>query len=154
MDNQKDKKNALQGLFSTSDPFIKSIVEPFLQSEPVKQIMGDLNNFLQNSIQMNSMDIKTNEEKGYFIIEVTLPAGINRENIELDVKDQVLTITFLHEEEREIIHEPTATFNKSLKVSHLTRSLLLPFPAERKDLTVLYQQKVLLIKLPNNRKSG
>ena len=85
------------------------------------------------------------ETEKEFIIRLDLP-GVHKENIDLKLVGEVLTITG-HREEAKEYRNGNALW-KEREVGKFVRTIRLPFPIEEKKVEAVYQDGILTVTLP------
>ena len=97
--------------------------------------------FFKNEKQMK-VDIR--EDEGNYLVEAELP-GVNKENIDVELKDNILTISVKHNEE--ISEEKTNYIRKERYSSSMSRSFAVDNIIPDK-ITAKFEKGVLAITLP------
>lgn len=85
------------------------------------------------------------ENANEFIVRLEIP-GIHRENVDVNLTGQMLTITGKREMNAENVHE-TFLVRERLYGKFL-RTLRLPVPVAEKDVTATYEEGMLVVHLP------
>ena len=141
--NKKDKE---------SQPFsgFMRTVNHFFQEKPVKNFLQQMDEFFNNPFPNMAFPLSVNKMENYTIIKAEL-AGVNREQIQLDVYDNYLTISVNHQE---IITEEDShsrTFRTSQIYRKNARSVALSHPIDEKRIKASYQNGLLTIKIPRQK---
>ena len=129
--------------------FMRS-VNQFFQEKPVKNFLQQMDDFFQNPFPNIAFPLSVNETELYTIIKAEL-AGINKEQIQLDVFENYLTISINYQE---IITEEDThanTFHTSQSYRKSSRSVALPYRIDEKRIKASYQNGLLTIKIPKQK---
>ncbi len=89
------------------------------------------------------------EEENTIVIKTDLP-GMSRKNIDLDLKDGVLTIKGKRESEKE--EEQESYFRKERSFGSFSRSFSLPDTVDQDDIKAEFKDGVLMVELPKKEK--
>ena len=121
-------------------PNLRSWVEDFFSD--FKLFPGDGANI--------SPPINIRETEEMFVVEVAAP-GKKKEDFVIEVKDNILTISSEHKEEKE---EKTENFmRKEFSFNKFTRSFTLPENVDQEKIKASYTDGLLLIDLPKMEKT-
>ncbi len=97
--------------------------------------------FFNNSRQMK-VDIKENDEE--YVVDAELP-GVNKNEINLEIHDDILTIAVNHNEE--VKEERTNYIRKERRTNSISRSFQLE-NIKNEDITAKFENGILSIRLP------
>lgn len=129
--------------FRRRDTSLSSPFSPFLMSSVLDSFLNDttLPSFLTESGQMK-VDIKENEKS--FVIEAELP-GIKKEEIGLDLENNVLTISVEHKEE--VNEESDKYIRKERRYGAMKRSFIVE-NIDEESISAKFENGVLSLVLP------
>ncbi|HWJ78869.1 MAG TPA: Hsp20/alpha crystallin family protein [Niallia sp.] len=141
--NNKGKENQpFSGFFRS--------VNHFFQEKQVKNFLQQIDEFFSNPFPPLSFPVTVNENEQYTIVKAEM-AGVNKEQIQIDVFDNYLTISINHQE---IITEEDTnekTFHSSKTYRKSSRTVSLPHRIEEKRIKASYQNGLLTIKIPKRK---
>ncbi|WP_449536700.1 Hsp20/alpha crystallin family protein [Ferdinandcohnia sp. Marseille-Q9671] len=131
-------------------PIIKSMNEFFTQ-QPVKRLLDTIDEFFDKPFPFTTIPIDMYETKTELVISADLP-GVKKEQIDIEYSDRSITITVNHEEELEETNEKKHYYVKKHSYNKASRTVALPYPVQSKQLKATYQNGVLNIRIPKQRK--
>ncbi|NMB96122.1 MAG: Hsp20/alpha crystallin family protein [Clostridiaceae bacterium] len=112
--------------------FNDSIMSPFLSGV----------NFLRNEFSPMKADVRETEKE--YVIDVEIP-GAKKENINLDLRDDVLNVCV---EQNEIVNEERENYiRKERRYGSYSRSFYVP-DVKHEEITAKYKDGILTINLP------
>ncbi|MBS4190991.1 Hsp20/alpha crystallin family protein [Bacillus sp. FJAT-49705] len=139
-----------QGRKAKNEPFgeLMKSMNQFFHEKPVKGLLQTMDDFFKNPFPSHSsFHIDVHETAGEHIITAELP-GVNREQIQLDVLDNYITITvnsnelFTEEDENQKIVKRRQSMQRS------SRTIPLPQPINESKVKATYQNGLLQIRIP------
>lgn len=138
---------------NNSQPFngFMRLVNQFFQEKPVKNFLQQMDEFFQNPFPNTGFPVTVNETGNFTIIKAEL-AGLNKEQIQLDVYDHYLTISVNYQEVMTEEDTNTNTFHTSKTFRKNARSISLSHRIDEKSIKASYQNGLLTIIIP--RKKG
>jgi len=86
-------------------------------------------------------------------VHAALPAGINKDAVELSINNQVLSIRASSKEEKEEKKEEGKYFRKEITRGEFQRTLSLPENVDENSATASFQDGILKIAIPKTEKS-
>ncbi|KAB2333641.1 Hsp20/alpha crystallin family protein [Bacillus mesophilum] len=135
-----------------NEPFgdiMKSMNQCF-HEKPVRGFMQTMDDFFKNPFPAAHFHVEVSETDDAHIISAELP-GINKEQIQLDVLDNYITITInqleslTEEDENRQITRRHQSFQRS------SRTIPLPQPINEKKVKANYKNGLLQIKVPKQK---
>ncbi|MCE4047254.1 MULTISPECIES: Hsp20/alpha crystallin family protein [Bacillaceae] len=134
------------------EPFqlIKKSMNQFFQERPVKNFLQSMDEFFSNPFPNMSFPVSVNETADEHIIKAEL-AGINKEQIHLDVFDYRLTISVTHLELVQEENENQQLVHKSQTYKKSSRTIALPYIIDEKKVKASYQNGLLTIRVKKQK---
>lgn len=133
----------------------KRALRPF-QERPFGDILHSIDAFFQDTVSFlrppRHIPVYQYETNSHYIIEAELP-GVNKEQISLDIYHNFIKISVRSEEifqesdENNIVVRQNSHFQKS------ERMIPIPFAINESDVKAHLAKGMLIIQIPNNRKS-
>ncbi|WP_080845498.1 Hsp20/alpha crystallin family protein [Cytobacillus gottheilii] len=142
-DNKKKDRN---------EPFgdIMKSMNQLFHEKPVRGFLQTMDDFFKNPFPAAQFHVEVSEKDDYHIISAELP-GVNKEQIQLDVLDNYITITvnkldsITDEDENRQITRRQQSFQRS------SRTIPLPQPINEKKVKASYTNGLLQIKVPKQK---
>ncbi len=106
------------------------------------RLMGE--SLLHNSLFEGGVDVDIYEKDGKTVVEASLP-GFKREEIDVRLRDGMLSITANHSEEEE--DRQRNYFRRERRFGHVTRRIPLPANVRDEQVNAQYKDGVLRIEL-------
>ncbi|MBM7602043.1 HSP20 family protein [Metabacillus crassostreae] len=128
------------------------IVDQFFRSEPLKQFMSEFDSIMQQSLPLNSIAVNTFETDKTCVIELQIPP-VKKEQINLELYDQYLTIQITNREEIKEYNENSSTFRNYTSLDSLSKTILLPYPVKEHEIKTTYKKGSLLVTIPKKSKT-
>lgn len=128
------------------------IVDQFFRSEPIKQFMSEFDSIMQQSLPLNSIAVNTFETDKTCVIELQIPP-VKKEQINLELYDQYLTIQITNREEIKEYNENSSTFRNFTSLDSLSKTILLPYPVKEHEIKTTYKKGSLLVTIPKKSKT-
>jgi HSP20 family protein len=138
--------------FDPFDPFDDVLTEPFTGLMSLRQVMSRL--LEETFIGPKALEplgrplpIDLCETKSNFVIEASLP-GIKPAEIQVTVKENVLTIQATREQEEKGEKEGSSYRRRERYVGKLSRSIGLPGPVDASKVSAVHEHGVLTVTVP------
>ncbi|MDP4083838.1 MAG: Hsp20/alpha crystallin family protein [Bacillota bacterium] len=145
-DKNKHKK-------TKDEPFgdlVKS-VNSFFNEKPVRGFLQTIDDFFKNPFPPGpSFHVDTVETNNEIIVSAELP-GIKREQIQLDVLGNYLTISIENCEEEFEEDEVNQVYKRSQFREHSSRTIVLSHPINEKNIKASYRDGLLKIRIPQEK---
>jgi len=143
-----EEKNNLpkQGNQHAFNPFFKSINE-FFNQRPVRSLMDSIDEFFDVPFPTIAIPIDMYETDTKLVISADIP-GVKKEQISIHFLSNRLTIGIKHVEETEEKNEVKHYYYKKHSSNHSSRTVILPYPVNEKDVKASYSNGVLRIEIP------
>lgn len=90
--------------------------------------------------------VNVSEENGQFLIDVAVP-GMKKEDLKIDLDDNILTISCEKKEEKEEKEDKKVT-KREFSYSSFMRSFQLPENAKKENISAEYKDGILKLKVP------
>ncbi|MGJ7920026.1 Hsp20/alpha crystallin family protein [Neobacillus sp. LXY-4] len=134
------------------EPFgnILKQMNQFFHERPVKGILQTIDDFFRSPFPHMSFPIHVSETNQHHIIKAELP-GVKKEQIQLDVLANTLTITVKHHEEITEQDEKKGLYSKKQSLSSASRTVPLPFQINEKAVKATYKNGLLEILIPKQK---
>lgn len=124
----------------------------FFQEKPVKGFLQSMDEFFKNPFpsSTSSFHVNVSETNDEHIISAELP-GINKEQIQIDVLDNYVTITVLSTESMTEENEHQKTIKKQTSIKKSIRTVPLPQLINESKVKASYQNGLLQIRVPKQK---
>lgn len=145
-DRQHPKKH-------NKEPFgdLMKSMNDFFHQKPVRRLLDTIDDFFEQPFPPQQIPVDMYETDHELIISADLP-GIKREQIGIDFIGNQLTITVNHNEVTEEKNEKKHYYYKKVENNQSIRTVTLPYNVHEKDVKATYQDGVLKIRIPRQRK--
>ncbi|NMD70359.1 Hsp20/alpha crystallin family protein [Bacillus sp. DNRA2] len=120
------------------------------ENRPIRGILQSIDDFFQAPFPQFTFAVEVTETERDHIILAEL-AGVNKEQIQIDVLGNALTISVLNNEELSETDETRQRYQKRQSMSRTSRTLSLPFPINEKAVKASYKNGLLEITIPKNK---
>lgn len=120
------------------------------ENRPIRGILQSIDEFFRTPFPQFTFAVEVTETVRDHIILAELP-GVNREQIQIDVLGNALTISILNNEELSETDETRQRIRKSQTTSRTSRTLSLPFPINEKAVKASYKNGLLEVTIPKNK---
>ncbi len=94
---------------------------------------------------MPTVDLE--EKEGNYVVKVDLP-GLDKDKIDITVRDDILTIQGMRQSESQTSDDQSGVFKQERSYGSFARSLRLPGPVDDSKIAADYKNGVLTIRLP------
>ncbi|MBP2241330.1 HSP20 family molecular chaperone IbpA [Cytobacillus eiseniae] len=136
-----------------NEPFgdVMKSMNHFFQEKPVRGFLQSMDEFFKNPFPSTStFQVNVNETSDEHVISAELP-GINREQIQIDILDNYVTITVLSTESITEEDEKQKTIKKQQSMRKSIRSIPLPQPIDENKVKASYKNGLLQIRIPKQK---
>ncbi|WP_299094330.1 Hsp20/alpha crystallin family protein [uncultured Metabacillus sp.] len=127
------------------------IVEQFFRSEPIKQFMNEFDTLLTDSFPFHHININTYETDEAYVVDLQIPP-VKKEQVNLELFDQYLTITITNREEINEFNENSSTFRSYTSQGSISRTILLPYPVKENEIKTSFKEGSLKVSIPKKSK--
>jgi HSP20 family protein len=122
----------------------------FFQEKPIKGILQTIDDFFRTPFPHMSFPLHFSENDREYVIKAEL-AGIKKEQIQVDVLSNTLTITVKHQEEFVEEDDRKHFFRKKQSHSQASRTVTLPFAINERAIKATFDNGLLKIKIPKQK---
>lgn len=119
----------------------------FFNERPVKGILQSIDEFFKAPFPLTSFPVDVYETKTEHQITAELP-GINKEQIQIDVTGNYLTISINNQEMLTEEDENNHVYRKRVSSQRSSRTIALPQPINEKTVKASYKNGLLQIRIP------
>lgn len=145
--NERNKKDR-------NEPFgeLMKSMNQFFQERPVRGILQTMDEFFKNPFpsSLSSFPVSVQETDDEHVITAELP-GIKKEQIQLDVLDNYMTITVFSTESITEEDENQKIVKKQQSMKKSIRTIPLPQPINESKVKASYQNGLLKIRVPKQK---
>ena len=141
-----DKRNNDKQL--SREPFSQFMhtIDLLFSEKPVKGMLQSLDDFF-GSMRERSFPTEFFNKPTYYLITASLP-GIKKEQINIELLPQAVTITITHTQSETLEHPSSRFFHRKQGTSTVTKTLHLPTPINEQSVTASHRNGILQLKLP------
>lgn len=135
------------------DPFqeVMKSMNDFFHSRPAKGFLQTIDEFFKAPNPLfSSFPLHVEENENEHIITAELP-GINKEQIQIDIIDNYITIRVKNIEVVTTEDTTQHIFRKKSSLQKMTRTVTLPHLIDESTVKARYQNGLLTIKVPNQK---
>lgn len=142
--NKKDKNEPFGDLMKS--------MNQFFHDKPVRGFLQTMDEFFKNPFTSSGMSfqVSVSETDDEHIISAELP-GVKKEQIQLDVIDNYVTITVLSLESITEENDHHEIIKKQTSMKKSIRSIPLPQPIDENKVKASYQNGLLKIRVPKQK---
>jgi HSP20 family protein len=142
-----DPKNGEQ-----RDPFaeIMNQMNNFFLEKPVRGILQSIDEFFKTPFPLSSFQIDLKENEKEHIVMAELP-GVNKEQIQINVLGNSLSISVNNREEITEEDQNNQSIRKRHSMSRSTRTVPFPFPINEQSVKASYKDGLLEIRVPKQK---
>jgi HSP20 family protein len=144
-ENAGNKKNNLEPI-----GVIIKTMNDFFQEKPVKGFLQTMDEFFQNPFLSSAFEMELDETEKEHIIRAALP-GVKREQIGIDILENVLTVSIQKEELHQEEDSKNQVFHRRQSRQHSSRTISLPYPINEKTVMATYKDGLLQIRIPKQK---
>jgi HSP20 family protein len=123
----------------------------FFHQKPVRGFLQSIDDFFRSPFPHLSFPIDVSENEREHIIQAQL-AGVTRDQIQIDVLGNAITITVNNREELTEEDDNKQLYRKRQTLSRSSRTISLPFPINEKAVKATYKNGLLDIRV--HKKKG
>lgn len=136
----------------STEPFGEMIehMNQFFRERPIKGLLQNIDEFFNSPFPSSSFPVDVKELEKEYVINAKLP-GIKKEQIELNVLGNTLSIVIDSREEVIEEDELTQVFRKKRALSKISRTIPLPQQINEKSVRASYQNGLLQILIPKQK---
>lgn len=134
------------------EPFgdIMKSMNGFFQEKPIKGFLQSIDEFFKTPFPFHSLAVDMVEKENEYLITAELP-GIKREQIQIDVYANYLTISVNSNDVIIEENEKSSSYSKQQTVQKSSRTISLPHPINEKQVKASYQNGLLKISIPKQK---
>ncbi len=125
-------------------------LDAFLYEKPTRNVMETIDSFFEQAKGSKQIPVDVVETSNEWVVRVDLP-GIKKEQIELKILGNQITITVNHKEETENYDESYHYYHKERRQQRKQRTVTLPYAVDKDSAKASFQNGVLEIKGPKNQ---
>lgn len=142
--NKKDKNEPFGDLMKS--------MNQFFHDKPVRGLLQTMDEFFKNPFTSaaSSFQVSVSETDDEHVISAELP-GVNKEQIQLDVIDNYVTITVLSLESIIEENDHKEMIKKQTSMKKSIRSIPLPQPIDENKVKASYKNGLLKIRVPKQK---
>lgn len=140
----KDHHSAL-----SMNHFFKAMND-FFELRPGKGLIESIDELFSTSSFGGSFPVELNENEKEYIVKAKLP-GVKKEQIEIDVLKQHVTINVCHRETYLKENKNNQAIQKQETFKQLTRTIPLMKPIHQHNVSALYENGLLIVTIPKLR---
>jgi HSP20 family protein len=130
---------------------IMKSMNAFFTERPIKGLLESIDDFFKNPFTQLSFPVALAETSKEYLITAELP-GIKKEQIQIDIIGNQLTISINNAEELSEVDEINHSYRRRHSIQKSSRSVNLPVPIDEKKVKASYKDGLLQIRIP--RKGG
>ncbi|WP_034758467.1 Hsp20/alpha crystallin family protein [Rossellomorea vietnamensis] len=124
----------------------------FFHERPMKGMLQSIDEFFTSSANpFGSFPVELSEADDHYLVTAELP-GVNREQIQLDVFPQYITISVTHKEIYSEENEKHQTIRRKQSMRKSSRTVSFPRTVNEKNVKAFYKDGLLSVKV--NKESG
>ncbi|GER67885.1 hypothetical protein BpJC7_20520 [Weizmannia acidilactici] len=126
-------------------------MDHFFQEKPVKHFLQSIDEFFSSPFPFDAFPVRMEEEEDMYLITAKLP-GYKKDQIEIDIFQQFITISVKHDETETSVDEEKQSYVKKSEVRRLSRTVSLPHPIDGEQVKAKYDNGLLTIRVPKGKK--
>lgn len=149
MSDELSKKNEQHVPSEPINHFFKAMND-FFQNRPGKGLLESIDQLFSTSSFGGSFSVELTENRKAYIVNAKLP-GIKKEQIDIDVLKQHITITVQHLETIIKEDEKIESYEKKETFKQLSRTIPLAKPVDQHNVSALYEDGLLTVTIPKLR---
>ncbi|GAE94523.1 small heat shock protein [Gracilibacillus boraciitolerans JCM 21714] len=131
------------------EDFIKKL-DSFLYDKPTRNVMETIDSFFEQAKIPKQIPVDVVETDTEWMVQVDLP-GLKKEQIELKLLGNQITIIVHHKEEKEKYDESFQYYRKERRQHRNQRTITLPYAVDKKSAKASFHNGVLEIKGPKSQ---
>lgn len=135
-----------------NEPFgdLMKSMNHFFHEKPVRGFLQTMDDFFKNPFTGASFHVEVSENDEYHMISAELP-GVHKEQIQLDVLDNYITITVNSSESLTEENEYKQITRRQQSFQRSSRTIPLPQPINEKKVKANYTNGLLQIRVPKQK---
>ncbi|SHM64548.1 Hsp20/alpha crystallin family protein [Gracilibacillus kekensis] len=131
------------------EDFIKKL-DAFLYEKPTRNVMERMDSFFEQAKISKQIPVDVVETADEWIVKVDLP-GVKKEQIELQLLGNQITVSVNYNEETEKFDEAYHYYHKERRRQRNQRTITLPYAVDKKSAKASFHNGVLEIKGPKKQ---
>ncbi|WP_163580420.1 Hsp20/alpha crystallin family protein [Gracilibacillus saliphilus] len=140
------------GIPEWGEDFIKKL-DAFLYEKPTRNVMETIDSFFEQAKVPKQIPVDVAETEQEWIVSVDLP-GLQKDQIQLRIVGNQITVMIDHHEETEQYDESYHYYHKERRQHRNERTITLPYAVDKRTAKASFQNGVLEIRGPKTKKDN